>query len=107
MGVHTSTGVEPFNKQIKRHIEALLIDRQENGHQWSDPEIIDLVAYAMNELPRKETNGHTAYEMTFGYLTQLNGDVDSKDNYIRALQKNLAQIREKVRELNRDQIRKI
>ena len=107
VGVHTSTGVEPFNKQIKRHIEALLIDRQENGHQWSDPEIIDLVAYAMNELPRTETAGHSAYELTFGDLSQLNGDVDSKDNYILGLQKNLAQIREKVAELNRHQIEKI
>ena len=106
VGVHTSTGVEPINKQIKRHVEALLIDRQEHGCQWSDPEVIDLVAYAMNELPRTETAGHTAYELTFGDLSQLNGDVDSKHNYIQELQKNLAQIREKVRKLNMERIEK-
>ena len=106
-GVHTSTGVEPVNKQIKRHVEALLLDCHTRGYEWSDPEVIEPIAFAMNELPRHTTGGHTAYEMTFGELSQLTGEDISGDAYIQRLQENLTEIRNKVLELHRQEILRV
>ena len=105
--VHTSTGVEPVNKQIKRHVEALMLDCYERGYNWSDPEVIDLVAFAMNEIPRDTTGGHSAYEMTFGDISQLTGEDISSNDYVKRLQDNLAKIREKILELHRQEIQRV
>ena len=99
--------MEPVNKQIKRYVEALLLDCFDRGYNWSDPEVIDLIAFAMNEIPRDTTGGHSSYEMTFGDISQLTGEDISSDSYVQELQENLAKIREKVLELHRQEILRV
>ena len=62
---HESNGVEPFNGQIRRHIQALTID---NGYKenWSDPMVISIIINNLNSIPRKSTGGYSAFQMRFG-----------------------------------------
>jgi hypothetical protein len=52
---HESNGVEPTNKKILRHIRTLAQDLR-IAHTWSDPTIIQLIAYAINSSEHSETN---------------------------------------------------
>jgi hypothetical protein len=61
---HESNGVEPTNKKILRHIRTLAQDLR-IAHTWSDPTIIQLIAYAINSSEHSETN-YSAMELKFG-----------------------------------------
>ena len=62
---HESNGVEPFNNQIRRHIQAMTID---NGFvkDWSDPTVIAIIINNINSIPRKSTNNFSAFQLTYG-----------------------------------------
>jgi hypothetical protein len=61
---HESNGVEPTNKKILRHIRTLAQDLR-IAHRWSDPTIIQLIAYTVNSSYHSETN-FSAMELKFG-----------------------------------------
>jgi hypothetical protein len=61
---HESNGIEPTNKKILRHIRTLAQDLR-IAHTWSDPTIIQLIAYAINSSEHSETN-YSAKELKFG-----------------------------------------
>ncbi len=61
---HESNGVEPTNKKILLHVRTIVQDLRV-AHQWSDPTIISLIAYAINSAYHSETN-YSAMELKFG-----------------------------------------
>ena len=62
--VHESCGVEATNRECLQHLRALVNDKRLR-HQWSKPEHIGLVEFALNDRVHSET-GRTAFELTFG-----------------------------------------
>ena len=95
--------------QIKRHVEALLMDRHDksDSQNWSDEEVIDLVSYALNEIPHDPTSGYSAFEIQFGELAQLSAEHISADMYVQSLQTHLAQIRDKVLKLHQAEVQRL
>jgi hypothetical protein len=61
---HESNGVEPTNKKFLLHLRCIVQDLRV-AHQWSDPIIIQLIAYAINTAYHSETN-FSAMELKFG-----------------------------------------
>lgn len=59
-----SNGVEGTNKQIVRHLQALVLDKRV-GKQWSDPVNLSLVLYIINSHKSSET-GLVPLQATFG-----------------------------------------
>lgn len=62
---HESNGVEPFNKQIVRHIRAILYDLEYEA-DWSDERVLSTIMDNLNNLPRDSTGGFTALETHTG-----------------------------------------
>jgi hypothetical protein len=61
---HESNGVEGTNKQILRHLRALVADER-IADRWSDPSCLCLVKYMINSQPNSET-GAIPFHMHFG-----------------------------------------
>ena len=61
---HESNGVEGTNKQILRHLRALVADERVN-RIWSDPSVLPLVEYMINSSVSSET-GITPFEAHYG-----------------------------------------
>ena len=61
---HESNGVEGTNKQILRHLRALVSELSVKD-RWSDIEIIGLIIYILNSHVNSET-GFNAYQLHFG-----------------------------------------
>ena len=91
---HESNGVEGTNKQIIRHLRALVSELTVKD-RWSDVEIIGLITYILNSHISSET-GFNAYQLHFGrqekiYFEFLE-DVDSSTlthEYLIALEADL------------------
>ena len=62
--VHESNGVERTNKEVVRHLRALVNDERLID-TWSQVQNLALIQYALNERVNSET-GHSAFELTFG-----------------------------------------
>jgi hypothetical protein len=62
--VHESNGVERTNGEILRHLRALVNDERLKDC-WSEPQVIGLIQFALNERINSET-GKSAFELTFG-----------------------------------------
>ena len=94
---HESCGVEGTNKQILRHVKALVIDKS----TWSDDINLTLVLFVINDEVNSET-GVLPLDAMFGssngpYL-QLPKDALSSDitvEWIKALDANLKSVRDK------------
>lgn len=61
---HESNGVEGANKQILRHIKALICDERIRD-RWSSPSIIGWVSFIMNKFDDSES-GLSPYSLVFG-----------------------------------------
>ena len=61
---HESNGVEPTNKQILRHLSALVHDER-NSSSWSDPTVLPLIEHFLNSAIHSET-GLSPLEAKFG-----------------------------------------
>ena len=64
---HESNGVEPYNREIKRHVATLLNEKRLKNN-WSLPEVIDLVQLELNTFPRKSTGNYDAMTLQYGTL---------------------------------------
>ena len=51
---HQSNGVEAHNREILRHLRALVHDYRVI-HKWSDPSVLLLIAYTLNAYTSSET----------------------------------------------------
>jgi hypothetical protein len=95
---HQSNGVEGSNKQILRHLKALVFDER-LVHQWSSPSILPLIFFIMNSSFNSET-GTTPFSATFGeeastyfQLPDVPENPDLFNDYVNLLNKNLSSIR--------------
>jgi hypothetical protein len=95
---HQSNGVEGSNKQILRHLKALVLDER-LVHQWSSPSVLPLVFFIMNSSLNSET-GTTPFAATFGdeaatyfHLPDVPANPELFHDYISLLNKNLKVIR--------------
>ncbi len=80
---HESNGVEGANKQILRHLIALLIDERIKNY-WSSPSVIGWVSFLMNKFDDSES-GASPYLLTFGsdakrYFTFADGPLSSSNS---------------------------
>ena len=62
---HESNGVEPFNKQVKRHLSSLIYDSNYEK-EWDDDAFIACLMDNLNNLPRVQTGGYTSMELVYG-----------------------------------------
>ena len=65
IGRHESNGVEGTNKQILRHLTTLVL---ESGikDRWSEPTVLPLINYFLNDRPTNETGGFTPFQLKYG-----------------------------------------
>lgn len=66
---HESNGVEGSNKQILRHLRALVLEERV-GDRWSDPTILSIISHIMNSSVNSET-GFSPFSLTFGSSTRF------------------------------------
>ena len=90
---HESNGVEGANKQVLRHLKALICDERIRD-RWSEPTIIGWVSFLMNKFDDSES-GVSPYELTFGsdVTRSLRFPVEELDtsapNFLKQLNKDL------------------
>ena len=96
---HESNGVEGTNKQILRHLRALVTDKRFKD-RWSDIEVLGLITHMLNSHESSETK-FSAYELHFGrsekIYFKLPDTTDEKtisSAYVQALEDDLKAIRE-------------
>ena len=96
--VHESNGVEGTNKQILRHLRALVTEKRFKD-RWSDLEVIGLIAYILNSNISLET-GCCAYELHFGrsdniyfQLPNSRDPTTISNAYVRLLEEDLQALR--------------
>jgi hypothetical protein len=65
IGRHESNGVEGTNKQILRHLTTLVL---ESGikDRWSEPTVLPLINYFLNDRATNETGGFTPFQLKYG-----------------------------------------
>ena len=66
---HESNGVEPYNREIKRHLSTLLKEKR-LADNWSRPEVIDLIQLELNTFPRRSTGNYDAMTLQYGTLDE-------------------------------------
>ena len=97
---HESNGVEGTNKQILRHLKAIVYDERVSD-KWSDPTILPLIAHIINSTVSSET-GVAPFHAHFGtvestYFNMPKTDVTQKEltlKYVKLLDDNLRIIRD-------------
>ena len=97
---HESNGVEPTNRELKRHIQTLVHDKRFSD-RWSEPQVLGLIAFHINN-QRNSESGYSAFDCTFGSMQSdffkslgiesANFAPDSK--YVLELTKDIAAIHE-------------
>lgn len=97
--VHESCGVEATNRECLQHLRAIVNDKRLR-HQWSKPEHIGLVEFALNDRIHSET-GRTAFELTFGtsdakyfVLPTHEDSTQISNEWLRQLNDNLRAVRQ-------------
>ena len=95
---HESNGVEGTNKQLLRHLKTLVHDERLVG-RWSDPTVICLITFALNDAINSET-GVRPFDAKFGsldgpYLTLPESTIPSEitEAWVKALDADLRHIR--------------
>ena len=95
---HESNGVEGTNKQLLRHLKTLVHDERVIK-KWSDPTILCLVTFALNDAVNSET-GVRPFDAKFGsddgpYLKLPDSAIPSEitNAWVRALDQDLRHIR--------------
>ena len=63
---HESNGVEPTNRELKRHIQTLVHDMRFSD-RWSEPQVLGLITFHINNMHSSES-GYSAFDCTFGSL---------------------------------------
>jgi len=63
---HESNGVEPTNRELKRHIQTLVHDKRFSD-RWSEPQVLGLITFHINNM-RSSESGYSAFDCTFGSL---------------------------------------
>jgi hypothetical protein len=66
---HESCGVEGTNKQVLRHLQAIVQDRRVK-EIWSAPEVLSLIMYHLNSEVHSET-GYKPMELQFGSVASV------------------------------------
>lgn len=61
---HESNGVEGTNKQLLRHL-TVLVNEERLKHRWSDPSVLCLINFALNDAVNSET-GMRPFDLKFG-----------------------------------------
>ena len=91
---HESNGVERTNKEILRHLKALVMDERVKS-KWSDPTVLPAVFYILNSSVSSET-GVIPFHAHFGNpkatyfkIPDALGDIEKTHEYVRLLQVNL------------------
>lgn len=100
---HESNGVEGANKQVLRHIKALICDERIRD-RWSSPSVIGWVSFIMNKFDDSES-GLSPYSLVFGSDVARNlrfpaGSLDAKTapQFLKQLDKDLETLLEISRE---------
>jgi hypothetical protein len=95
---HESNGVEGTNKQILRHLRAL-VDDERVKDRWSDPTVLPIIFYIINSSENSET-GTIPFHIHFGSqdatYARLPMDMDpaiTANEYLRLLDENLTNLR--------------
>ena len=95
---HESNGVEGTNKQLLRHLKTLVHDER-MVHRWSDPTVLCLITFALNDAVNSET-GVRPFDAKFGsldgpYLTLPDSllPTDITEAWIKGLDADLKHIR--------------
>jgi hypothetical protein len=103
---HESNGVEGTNKQILRHLRAL-VQEERICDQWSSPTVLPVIFYLINSHDSSET-GFAPFEAHFGTddLTYFKMPENSLDNnptheFVKLLNQNLKFLTEKSLEFQR------
>jgi hypothetical protein len=109
--VKTSNGVEGPNKQILRHMKALVLDER-TGKDWSDISILPWIFYILNSTYSSES-GKTPYELHFGTADALYYAIEDHINeseatnaYIIRLDNNLKMLRQISKEYQEQLVQK-
>ena len=96
---HESNGVEGSNKQILRHLLALVMDERVK-HRWSHPTVLPIIEFILNDTDSSET-GVKPFHATFGqtdkayFLLPPESEVEDRQSlpaYVRKLDENLRQL---------------
>jgi exonuclease III len=98
---HESNGTEPTNRELKRHIQAMVFDLNLRD-RWSEPHVLALITMEINS-NRSSESGFSAFDLLFGtksreYFTNLGAEslspIDRYSDYIRELDQDIARMRE-------------
>jgi len=107
---HESNGVEGTNKQIIRHLTALVTEKRFID-RWSDVEVLGLITYILNSHKDSET-GTCAYALHFGrsdliyfQLPESRDPATISNAYVQALEQDLASLRS-ISKMHMDKIAK-
>ena len=93
---HESNGVEGSNKQILRHLLALVLDERVK-HRWSHPTVLPIIEFILNDTDSSET-GVKPFHATFGttdktyFLLPPESEVEDRQSlpaYVRMLDESL------------------
>jgi hypothetical protein len=97
--VHTSNGVEPANREILRHLKALIYDER-ILNRWSDDTVFPIIKFLLNSHVSSET-GMEPFRLRFGdrdkifmQLPETNSLPESACEFVRQLNENLSTLRE-------------
>ncbi len=97
--VHTSNGVEPTNREILRHLKALIYDERILS-RWSHDTVFPIIKFLLNSHVSSET-GMEPFRLRFGdrdkvfmQLPATDSLPDSACEFVRRLNENLSTLRE-------------
>ena len=107
---HESNGVEGTNKQLLRHLRALVHDERLEG-RWSHPTVLPLIVFTLNDCINSET-GQRPFDMHFGSEAgtyfRLPTDIDPStlsNEWLRIVNTDLAYIRQTSKKFQDELIR--
>ena len=97
--VHTSSGVEPANREALRHLKALIYDERLLS-RWSHDTVFPIIKFLINSHVSSET-GMEPFRLRFGdrdkifmQLPETNSLPENACEFVRQLNENLAMLRE-------------
>lgn len=93
---HESSGVERSNREIRRHLMAILAEEELDG-DWSNDTVLPVAQFVMNSAINGET-GHTPFELHYGsaaakYHSLPDATPSNADRYLKAFDIHLSEVR--------------